>query len=102
MVDDVSRYEDCQKSIETIVQTFRRIDALINNAGTIDPLAPFAQSCYEDWSYHIAVNLLGPMMMGQLAIPYLRQTKGKVMNIISNAAEISIPGASAYRVQKPF
>jgi NAD(P)-dependent dehydrogenase (short-subunit alcohol dehydrogenase family) len=100
IVGDISRFEDCQKIIENTVQTFGRIDALINNAGTIEPLAPISESRHDDWSFHIAVNLLGPMMMCQLANPYLRQTKGKVINITSHAAENSIPGASAYSSSK--
>ncbi|HEX7974765.1 MAG TPA: SDR family NAD(P)-dependent oxidoreductase [Anaerolineales bacterium] len=97
---DISRFEDCQRIIDSTLQTFGRIDALINNAGTIEPLAPVSEARPEDWAYHMAVNLLGPMMMCQLAIPYLRQTGGKLVNITSNAAEISIPGTSAYSASK--
>lgn len=99
-VADISRFEDCQKIIATTLQTFGKIDVLINNAGTIEPLAPISEAGQEDWSYHIAVNLLGPVRLCQLAIPSLRQTKGKIINITSNAAEISIPGASAYSSSK--
>jgi NAD(P)-dependent dehydrogenase (short-subunit alcohol dehydrogenase family) len=100
VVGDISRFEDCQKIIENTVQTWGKIDVPINNAGTIEPLAPVSGSRHADWSYHIAVNLLGPMMMCELAIPYLRHTEGRVINITSHAAEISIPGASAYSSSK--
>jgi NAD(P)-dependent dehydrogenase (short-subunit alcohol dehydrogenase family) len=100
IVADISHFEDCQKIIEKTLQVYGRIDALINNAGTIEPLAPISEARHEDWAYHMVVNLLGPMMMCKLAIPYLRQTEGKVVNITSHAAEISIPGASAYSTSK--
>jgi NAD(P)-dependent dehydrogenase (short-subunit alcohol dehydrogenase family) len=100
IVADISHFEDCQRIIQKTLQVYGRIDALINNAGTIEPLAPISESRHEDWAYHMGVNLLGPMMMCKLAIPYLKQTKGKVVNITSHAAEISIPGASAYSTSK--
>ena len=100
VVGDISRYDDCQRIVEETIQTFGRIDALINNAGLIEPLAPISGADHTEWAYHIVVNLLGPLMMCQLVIPYLRQTKGRVVNITSHAAEISIPGASAYSSSK--
>ena len=38
--------------------------------------------------------------MCQLAIPYLRQTNGRVINLTSHGADIAIPGASAYSASK--
>jgi NAD(P)-dependent dehydrogenase (short-subunit alcohol dehydrogenase family) len=100
VVGDICRFDDCQRIIKETIQTFGRIDALINNAGLIEPLAPVSEADHTEWAYHIGVNLLGPMMLCQMAIPYLRRTKGRVINITSHAAEISIPGASAYSSSK--
>jgi NAD(P)-dependent dehydrogenase (short-subunit alcohol dehydrogenase family) len=97
---DISRYEDCQKIIDRTVRTFGRIDALVNNAGIIEPLAPILEGQPNEWAKHMATNLLGPVMMCQLAIPYLRQTQGRIINLTSHAAELAIPGASAYSTSK--
>ncbi len=100
VVGDISRFEDCQRIVERAVQAFGKIDVLVNNAGTIEPLGPVADLHHTDWSHHMAVNLFGPVMMCQLALPYLRQTGGRVINVTSHAAEISLPGASAYSSSK--
>ncbi|MEZ4770444.1 MAG: SDR family NAD(P)-dependent oxidoreductase [Caldilineales bacterium] len=97
---DIARLEDCRKIVAQTVQSFGRIDALINNAATIEPLGPVSELDSEEWAGHLAVNLLGPAMMCQLAIPFLRRTRGKVINVTSQAAEISLPGASAYSSSK--
>lgn len=99
VVGDVSRYDDCRKTVAQTMQIFGRIDALINNAGTIEPLGSISEAPYNDWADHVAVNLLGMMMMCQIAIPHLRQTKGRVINITSHAAEISVHGASTGRLK---
>jgi NAD(P)-dependent dehydrogenase (short-subunit alcohol dehydrogenase family) len=97
---DVSRYDDCQEIIDFTIQTFGRIDALINNAGVIEPFARISEVNHEDWEHHLKVNLLGPVRLCQLAIPYLRQSRGRVINLTSHAAEIEIPGGSAYSTSK--
>jgi NAD(P)-dependent dehydrogenase (short-subunit alcohol dehydrogenase family) len=97
---DVSRTEDCQNIVDRTVQTFGRIDALINNAGVIEPLGPLAEVQSTAWAQHMEVNLLGPVRLCQLAIPYLRQTQGRILNLTSHAAQIAIPGASAYSASK--
>ncbi len=100
IVADVTRFEDCQKIIQQTVKSFGRIDALINNAGTIEPLDSIAHVNHQDWARHIAVNVLGPMMMCQLAVPYLRETRGKIINLTSHAADLAFPGYSAYSASK--
>jgi NAD(P)-dependent dehydrogenase (short-subunit alcohol dehydrogenase family) len=82
------------------MQTFGRIDAVINNAATIEPLGLIVEGLHAEWAHHLAVNVLGSVMMCQLAIPYLRQTNGRVINLTSHAAENIIPGASAYSTSK--
>ncbi len=97
---DVSRPDDCQRIVDRTLQAFGKIDALINNAATIEPLAPISDIPPEAWLHHLAVNLLGPIMMCQLAIPHLRQTEGRVVNVTSHGADLAIAGASAYSTSK--
>lgn len=97
---DVSRGEDCEKIIEQSRQAFGQIDALVNNAAIIEPLSPVKDIEPAAWSQLMAVNLLAPLMLCQLAIPHLRRTRGRVINITSQAAEAAIPGASAYSTSK--
>jgi NAD(P)-dependent dehydrogenase (short-subunit alcohol dehydrogenase family) len=97
---DVSRFADCQRVIDLTLQTFGRIDALINNAAVIEPFVRISDISVEDWAHLLAVNLLGPVMMCQLAIPSLRQSRGRVINLTSHGADLAIPGAGAYSTSK--
>jgi NAD(P)-dependent dehydrogenase (short-subunit alcohol dehydrogenase family) len=100
IVGDVTRFEDCQRIIDGTLKSFGRFDALINNAATIEPIAPIVEAHAEDWAHHMAVNLFGPMMMSQRAIPHLRQTSGRLVNVTSQGAELAISGFSAYSTSK--
>ena len=97
---DITRYEDCQKIVAQTVQAFGRIDAVINNAGIIGPLGLIADVRTEEWAHTLEVNVLGPVMMCREAVPYLRETNGKIVNISSAAAELVGAGASAYCASK--
>lgn len=97
---DISRLEDCRRIIDETLAAFGRIDALVNNAGTIEPLGLVAETDPEEWARHIAINLLGPVMMCRLAAPYLREVRGRVVNVTSHGAQLVIPGASAYSASK--
>jgi short-subunit dehydrogenase len=76
-----------------------RIDVLINNAGrgsyysaSSTPLDE-ARAVFE-------VNFFAPVALAQLAIPYLRQTRGVVVNVSSIAGQISLPWLPIYSASK--
>ena len=93
---EISRQEDCLKVIVQTIQAFGRIDALINNAAWIGPIGFVAEVQPKDWTRALEVNLFGPFRMCHEAVPFLRRTNGKVVNISSGAAVWAPPGGSAY------
>ncbi len=97
---DVSNEADCQRIIQAALREFGRLDALINNSGQIEPIAPLAEADLGEWKQNWLVNLFGAVTLTSLAIPYLRQNQGKVIFISSGAAENVIPGWSAYSASK--
>jgi NAD(P)-dependent dehydrogenase (short-subunit alcohol dehydrogenase family) len=97
---DITRPDDCRRIVDGALRAYGKVDALINNAATIEPLAGVADLRVEDWSYQMAVNVFGPLMLSQLAIPHLRRTRGRIVNVTSQGADIVIPGASAYGASK--
>lgn len=100
LVGDVSRSADCRRAIEETVKAFGRIDALVNNAGILTPISPIASADPKEWERNWAVNVLGPVMLTQNALPYLRQSKGRVINVSSGAAVRAMRGWAAYCVAK--
>ena len=96
VVGDVSQAADCQRFVAETVQAFGQIDAVVNNAGVLAPIAPIADGDPQQWNESWAVNLLGPFMLTQAALPYLRQCKGRVINVSAGAAVNVYPGWAAY------
>lgn len=97
---DVSRPEDCRLVVERAVERFDGIDSLVNNAGILEPIGPIREADPEAWNKSWAVNVLGPVMMCQAALPYLRRSKGRVINVSSGAATNAIEGWGAYCLSK--
>lgn len=97
---DVSREADCRRIIQSTLDRFGRIDALVNNGGVIEPIAPLAEAETQAWEYNWAVNVLGPVMLTRLTLPHLRPRHGRVVNISSGAAINVIGGWGAYSAAK--
>lgn len=100
LTGDVAREPDCRQLVADTVARFGRLDALINNAGILGPVARLADADPNAWQYNLAVNLLGPFYLAQAAIPHLRSTRGRIVNVSSGAAVKAIEGWSAYCVAK--
>ena len=80
---DVADAAGVSRAIEAIGQKFGRLDALVNNAG-IAIFKPILDVTYEDWSRVLAVNLTGPFLCTQAAVPLLRDSGGgAIVNITS-------------------
>ncbi|HEX6385997.1 MAG TPA: SDR family NAD(P)-dependent oxidoreductase [Anaerolineae bacterium] len=100
LAGDVSRLEDCQTLVQEAVNRFGRLDALVNNAGVVEPIAPIAEADPALWQQNLLINVLGPMMLTQAALPHLQTSQGRVINVSSGAAVNPVPGWSAYCAAK--
>jgi len=97
---DISNPDACRRAVELTLDRFGRIDALVNNAGIIQPISSITRSEPDSWRYNIEVNLMGPFYMVQAAISSLRSQKGRIINVSSGAANRVIENASAYCAAK--
>jgi NAD(P)-dependent dehydrogenase (short-subunit alcohol dehydrogenase family) len=93
---DVSIADDCRRIVEAANSRFGRIDALINNAGVLEPIAPVSHGEISEWLNNLKINFLGAVMMVKACIPYMREQSGRVINVSSGAAINPIPGWGAY------
>ena len=100
LAGDVAQVSDCRHMVAKTIACFGRLDALVNNAGILEPIARLADAETEAWQYNLAVNLMGPFFLAQAAIPHLRSTRGRIVNVSSGAAVKAIEGWSAYCVAK--
>src|SRR4051812_36065101 len=97
---DVREQESVERAVaEAIERLGGGLDVLVNNAGV-----GFAQSAGlpldERATTVFEVNMLGPWRMTAAALPALRASRGRVVNIASGLAHITAPFATAYTMSK--
>jgi short-subunit dehydrogenase len=96
---DVSIEADCKRLINATVERFGKIDILVNNAG-ISMRAIFEEVELDVLRKLMDVNFWGTVYCTKYALPYLLQTKGSLVGIISIAGYIGLPGRSGYSASK--
>ena len=97
---DVADQSQCQNLVECTAAEFGRIDALINNAGMgiaarfdeIHDLAIFEKV--------MQVNFFGSVYCTHYALPYLKETQGRLVGISSLAGRFPAPMAAGYAASK--
>lgn len=97
---DLSTPGEAERLIALTLEKFGRLDGLINNAGTIQPIQTLQECDPEAWSTAIAVNLTAPALLMQAALPHLKKRNGRVVNISTGAAVKVMQGWSAYCASK--
>jgi short-subunit dehydrogenase len=97
---DVSEQQACRTLIETAVRAHGRLDTCINNAG-ISMYAPFAALVDPAMVERIVrINFLGSVFCTSYALPYLKQSHGRIVAISSLVGKISGPGGTGYVASK--
>jgi NAD(P)-dependent dehydrogenase (short-subunit alcohol dehydrogenase family) len=72
---------------------------LINNAG-IAAVGPLELVPVEAWRRQFEVNVIGLVAVTQSALPLLRRSRGRIVNIGSIAGRSALPGSGAYDATK--
>jgi NAD(P)-dependent dehydrogenase (short-subunit alcohol dehydrogenase family) len=94
---DVSDYTAVEAVVSETEGRFGRIDALINNAGVIEPIATVADSNPADWARNVQINLVGAYNPIRAVLPrMIKGGSGTIVNVSSGAAIRPLEGWSAY------
>lgn len=96
---DVSREDDCRVLVEKTVERFGRVDILVNNAG-ISMRAMFRDLDLSVIRRSMDVNFYGTVYCTKYALPYLLESKGTVVGVISVAGFKGLPGRTGYSASK--
>ena len=96
---DVSQEADCRNLIERTVEKFGRIDILVNNAG-VSMRAMFRDLDLGVIKTLMDVNFWGTVYCTKFALPYLLESKGSVVGVISIAGYAGLPGRTGYSSSK--
>ncbi|MFL6695117.1 MAG: SDR family NAD(P)-dependent oxidoreductase, partial [Ramlibacter sp.] len=94
---DVTDDGSVREAVEDCLDLTGRLDALVNNAGQIDPIGVLGGTDPTAWAAAISVNLVGPYRMAQAALPALAcSPAATIVNISTGAAHAPREGWSAY------
>ncbi len=97
---DVTSEDEWRDAIEFTLQTYGRLDILINNAA-IYRRTPIVDTDVEEWRQIMEINSTGVFLGTKHAIPAMRRTgSGSIINISSTAGLVGSGRGSAYGASK--
>ena len=103
MACDVADPQQVQQLVAQVVQTFGRVDILVNDAAYNKWIAfqDLDAMTYEEWQKILNVNLTGPMLCTKAVAPVMRrQGSGRIVNIASIAGLMPSGSSIPYAVSK--
>lgn len=97
---DVTDRASVQNLVDTAVQTYGRIDVLLNNAGVM-PLSPLEKLRVDEWDLMIDVNIKGVLYGIAAALPHMKARKsGHIINVSSVAGHRVLENSAVYSATK--
>jgi NADP-dependent 3-hydroxy acid dehydrogenase YdfG len=97
---DVTKHEQVKALVDAAVQTYGRIDVIINNAGLM-PQSPLDRYKIDEWNQMIDVNIKGVLYGIAAALPYMQKQKsGHIINVSSVAGHKVRAGGAVYAATK--
>ena len=97
---DVGNLAEIDELVAQTVETFGRLDVLVNNAG-VNVRNPALEFTEADWDFVTDVNLKGAFFLAKACGKVMQQQKsGKVINTLSLTSAIGLPTSVAYTAAK--
>ena len=99
IVAELSSAENCRNAVAEVIAQFGRLDALVNNAGVNDGVG-LERGSPEKFVESLRRNLLHYYNMAHYALPYLKTSRGGIVNIASKTAYTGQGNTSGYVAAK--
>lgn len=96
---DVSSPESVAALVDATIRTFGKIDILVNNAA-IQVNKTIADTSFDEWNAQMAVNVGGVFLCSKLFLPYLKTTRGNIVNMSSVNGYFVEPSCAGYCATK--
>jgi hypothetical protein len=99
-VCDVSDKEQVKQMSEKVIETFSKIDVLVNNAGFVI-YGKIEELSIEDIESQMQTNYFGMINCTKYFLPYfLKQNFGHIVNVASVGGSFGVPGIASYCATK--
>ncbi|MEM9921932.1 MAG: SDR family oxidoreductase [Bacteroidota bacterium] len=95
---DVTQPDQIEKAVQEIAEKYGRIDVVINNVGVNDGVR--LDASYEAFVKSLQLNLISYWLVVKHALPYLKASKGTILNIGSKVGLTGQGGTSGYAASK--
>ncbi|HEV7191825.1 MAG TPA: SDR family NAD(P)-dependent oxidoreductase [Jatrophihabitantaceae bacterium] len=99
MRGDVADPASVRSFVDATIERYGGIDVVANVAGMVR-FSHVEQTTFDDWQRHLAVNLTGPFLVSQTALPSLLERKGCIVNVASIAGLRGQAYTAAYCASK--
>ena len=97
---DVRRRADVRAAIDLVLDKYRSVDVLINNAGVIQ-VGPLEHMDHEDFENAMATHFWGPLHLVLEIAPIMRHRRfGRIVNIASIGGKVAVPHLAPYSASK--
>lgn len=98
-IADLFDVENLPKIIEKVIETYGKLDVLVNNAHA-SKQKPFEEITQEDMDLSFGTGFYPTFYLMKAALPHLKETKGSVINFASGAGLAGQPTQTAYAAAK--
>lgn len=100
IVADVSKFEVAQQVVKRVLETFGKVDILVNNVGWDDP-KPFIETTPELWDKVLDINLRSTLNCTRAVLePMMANKWGRIVSIASDAGRMGGIYAAVYSAAK--
>jgi len=96
---DITKHEELKDLVDSIVKKYGKLDVLVNNAH-VSRQIPFMETKREHLHLSFNTGFYPTFFLTQAAFPYLKETKGNIINFASGAGIKGQPTQAAYAAAK--
>lgn len=98
---DVRNKEAVESALNSLEDSWKTVDVLVNNAGLALDLSPIDEGNTEDWDTMIDTNVKGLLYVSRAVMPWMKERKqGQIVNIGSTAAKTVYAKGNVYCASK--